>query len=99
MTISKSPAIHPGEILRELYLEPPDMSPYALAKHLNIPRIRIERIVTEKLGITADTALRLAKFFKTTPEYWLNLQNDFDIKSAVAVLEADLANIKELEAA
>lgn len=72
MTISKSPAIHPGEILRQLYLEPLDMSPYALAKHLNIPRTRIERIVTEKLGITADTALRLAKFFKTTPEYWLN---------------------------
>ncbi len=55
MTISKSPAIHPGEILRELYLEPLDMSPYVLAKHLNIPRTRIERIVTEKLGITADT--------------------------------------------
>lgn len=99
MTISKSPAIHPGEILRQLYLEPLDMSPYALAKHLNIPRTRIERIVTEKLGITADTALRLAKFFKTTPEYWLNLQNAFNIESAVAVLEADLANIKELEAA
>ncbi|MGV2068919.1 HigA family addiction module antitoxin [Agrobacterium sp. 22-226-1] len=99
MTISKSPAIHPGEILRELYLEPPDIPPYALAKHLNIPRTRIERIVTEKLGITAGTALRLAKFCKTIPEYWLNLQNAFDIKSAVAVLEADLANIKELEAA
>lgn len=99
MTISKSPAIHPGEILRELYLEPLEMSAYALAKHLNIPRTRIERITAEKLGITADTALRLAKFFKTTPEYWLNLQNAFDIKSAAATLEADLANIKELEAA
>ncbi|NSY51958.1 HigA family addiction module antitoxin (plasmid) [Agrobacterium tumefaciens] len=99
MTITKSPAIHPGEILRELYLEPLDMSAYALAKHLNIPRTRIERIVAEKLGITADTALRLAKFFKTTPEYWLNLQNAFDIKSAAAMLEADLAAIKELEAA
>ncbi|MCZ7864165.1 MULTISPECIES: HigA family addiction module antitoxin [Agrobacterium] len=99
MTISKSPPIHPGEILRELYLEPLGMSAYALAKHLNIPRTRIERIAGEKLGITADTALRLAKFFKTTPEYWLNLQNAFDIKAAAARLEADLANIKELEAA
>lgn len=99
MTISKAPPIHPGEILRELYLEPLDMTAYALAKHLNIPRTRIERIVAEKLGITADTALRLAKFFKTTPEYWLNLQNAFDIKNAANELETDLANIKELEAA
>jgi len=98
MTISKSPPIHPGEILRELYLEPLGMSAYALARHLNVPRTRIERIAGEKLGITADTALRLAKFFKTTPEYWLNLQNAFDIKAAAARLETDLANIKELEA-
>lgn len=62
MTISKSPPIHPGEILRELYLEPLGMSAYALARHLNVPRTRIERIAGEKLGITADTALRLAKF-------------------------------------
>lgn len=99
MTISKSPAIHPGEILRELYLEPLDMTSYALAKHLHVPRTRIERIVGEKLGITADTALRLAKFFKTSPEYWLNLQISFDIKSAAAKLEEDLAAIKEREAA
>ncbi|XUY29701.1 HigA family addiction module antitoxin [Agrobacterium sp. rho-8.1] len=99
MTITKSPPIHPGEILRELYLEPLEMTPYALAKHLNVPRTRIERITSEKLGITADTALRLAKFFKTTPEYWLNLQNSFDIKSAAFALEDDLANIKELEEA
>ncbi|MEJ8311499.1 HigA family addiction module antitoxin [Agrobacterium larrymoorei] len=99
MTVTKSPAIHPGEILRELYLEPLDMTAYALAKHLHVPRTRIERIVGEKLGITADTALRLAKFFNTTPEYWLNLQNAFDIKSASAKLEVDLAAIKEREAA
>lgn len=99
MTMTKSPAIHPGEILRELYLEPLDMTAYALAKQLHVPRTRIERIVGEKLGITADTALRLAKFFKTSPEYWLNLQNAFDIKSAAARLEADLAEIKEMAAA
>ena len=61
------PPIHPGEILREVYLEPLDMTPYALAKKLKVPRTRIERIVAEKIGITADTALRLGKFFKTTP--------------------------------
>lgn len=62
------PPIHPGEILREEFLVPLDMSPYALAKHLHVPRTRIERIVAETIGISADTALRLGKFFKTTPE-------------------------------
>lgn len=62
------PPIHPGEILREEFLVPLDMSPYALAKHLHVPRTRIERIVAGTIGISADTALRLGKFFKTTPE-------------------------------
>ncbi|MGY5775042.1 HigA family addiction module antitoxin [Rhizobium sp. LEGMi135b] len=82
--------MHPGEILRELYLEPLDMTPYALAKHINLPRTRVERIIHEKSGITTDTAMRLAKFFKTSPEYWLNLQNAYDIKIAVQVMESDL---------
>ena len=59
MTISKAPPIHPGEILRELYLEPLGMTAYALAKKLRVPRTRVERIVAEKIGISADTALRL----------------------------------------
>ncbi|MGZ9723673.1 HigA family addiction module antitoxin [Rhizobium miluonense] len=99
MTVSKLPAIHPGEILQELYLEPLDMTPYALAKHINVPRTRVERIISEKTGITTDTAMRLAKFFKTAPEFWLNLQNAYDIKIAARVMENDLAQIKELEPA
>ncbi|MGG6898082.1 HigA family addiction module antitoxin [Rhizobium sp. BR 315] len=99
MTVSKLPAIHPGEILQELYLEPLDMTPYALAKHINVPRTRVERIIAEKTGITTDTAMRLAKFFKTAPEFWLNLQNAYDIKIAARVMENDLAQIKELEPA
>lgn len=66
------------------------MTPYALAKHINLPRTRVERIIHEKSGITTDTAMRLAKFFKTSPEYWLNLQNAYDIKIAVQVMESDL---------
>ena len=99
MTVSKLPPIHPGEILRELYLEPLDMAPYVLAKHLNVPRTRVERIITEKTGVTTDTAMRLAKFFKTAPEFWLNLQNAYDIKIAAQVMESDLAQIKELATA
>lgn len=93
------PPIHPGEILREEFLLPLEMSPYALAKQLHVPRTRIERIVAEKIGISADTALRLGKFFKTTPQFWLNMQADYDLKTQSAALEAELAAIKELEAA
>lgn len=99
MTISKAPAIHPGEILRELYLEPLGMTAYALAKRLRVPRTRLERIVAEKIGISADTALRLAKFFKTSPEYWLNLQANYDLKREALALETELAQIPEMEAA
>jgi addiction module HigA family antidote len=96
MSVSKLPPIHPGEIIRELYLEPLNMTPYALAKHLNVPRTRIERIVAEKIGISADTALRLGKFFKTTPQFWLNMQTSYDLKIRSAEIEAELADIKEL---
>ncbi|MGK6312488.1 HigA family addiction module antitoxin [Neorhizobium sp. DT-125] len=99
MGVSKLPPIHPGEILRELYLEPLEMTPYALAKKLNVPRTRIERIVAQKTGITSDTALRLAKFFKTSPEFWMNLQNGFDLKIEAQALKDELERIPEFEAA
>ncbi|WP_296435007.1 HigA family addiction module antitoxin, partial [Rhizobium sp. UBA1881] len=63
------------------------------------PRTRIERIVAEKVGITTDTALRLAKFFNTTPEFWMNLQVAYEIKVQSAALETALAAIPELDAA
>jgi antitoxin HigA-1 len=99
MSISKAPPIHPGEILKELYLAPLNMTPYSLARHLRVPRTRIERIVGEKVGISADTALRLAKFFQTTPEFWLNLQAGYDLKRESSALEAELAQIPVFEAA
>lgn len=99
MSVSNLPPIHPGEILHDLYLEPLEMTPYALAKKLNVPRTRIERIVAQKTGITSDTALRLAKFFKTSPEFWLNLQNSFDLKIEAESLKDELEHIPEYEAA
>ena len=72
--------IHPGEILREEFLAPLDMSANALALALKVPAPRINDIVREKRAITPDTALRLARYFGTTPEFWLNLQTANDLR-------------------
>lgn len=97
MSVSNLPAVHPGEILRDLYLLPMEMSPYGLAKMLHVPRTRIERIVAEKTAITPDTALRLARFFRTTPEFWMNLQNSFDLKQEAEALKGELEKIAQYE--
>jgi len=99
MTFDKLPIIHPGEILREEYLAPLNMSAGALAKELLVPRTRIERIVAEETSITVDTALRLAKFFNTTPQYWLNMQIAFDLKVLTGDMQDELDAIHRLEAA
>lgn len=72
--------IHPGEILREEFLAPLDMSANALALALKVPAPRINDIVREKRAITPDIALRLARYFGTTPEFWLNLQTAYDLR-------------------
>lgn len=74
--------MHPGELLREEFLVPLDMSAGALAKACGLPRTRIERIVSEQTGITADTALRISKALGTSAQLWLNLQNDHDVDVA-----------------
>jgi len=74
--------MHPGEVLREEFLVPLGMSAGALAKTCSLPRTRIERIASEQTGITADTALRLAKALGTTAQLWLNLQTDYDVQVA-----------------
>ncbi len=74
--------IHPGEILREEFLVPLDMSAHALALELKVPAPRINDIVRERRAVTPDTALRLARYFGTTPEFWLNLQSAYDLKVA-----------------
>jgi addiction module HigA family antidote len=72
--------IHPGEVLREDFLAELDMSAYALAKALNVPLTRIAAIVNGERAITADTALRLARYFGTTPAFWLGLQAVYDLE-------------------
>jgi addiction module HigA family antidote len=74
--------IHPGEILREEFLAPLDMSAHALAMALHVPAPRINDIVRERRAVTPDTALRLARYFDTTAQFWLNLQSSFDLKQA-----------------
>jgi antitoxin HigA-1 len=74
--------VHPGEILREDYLAELGMSANALAKALHVPAPRVNEIVRERRGITADTALRLGRYFGTTPQFWLNLQSAYDLRRA-----------------
>ncbi|MHB8654131.1 MAG: HigA family addiction module antitoxin [Terriglobia bacterium] len=74
------PPVHPGEILREDFMKPLSLSINRLALDLRVPATRIGEIVHERRRITADTALRLARYFKTNPEFWLNLQNFFDLE-------------------
>lgn len=74
--------IHPGEILREEFLNPLGMTANALAMELKIPAPRINDIARERRAITPDTALRLARYFGTTPEFWLNLQTAYDLRIA-----------------
>ena len=76
--------IHPGEILREEFLEPLAMSASALSLELHVPAPRIHDIVRERRAISTDTAMRLARYFGTTPQFWLNLQTAFDLKQAEA---------------
>jgi antitoxin HigA-1 len=73
--------IHPGEILMEEFLKPLELSQYRLAKDIGVPPIRINDIIHGKRSITADTALRLSTYFQTTPEFWMNLQNHYDLEN------------------
>ena len=79
MATNKMRPIHPGEILREEFLVPLGMSANALSLALHVPAPRINDIVRERRGVTPDTALRLARFFDTTAQFWLNLQSAFDL--------------------
>jgi addiction module HigA family antidote len=74
--------VHPGEILREDYLKELGMSANALARALNVPAPRINDIVRERRGVTADTALRLARYFGSSPQFWLNLQAAYNLRVA-----------------
>jgi addiction module HigA family antidote len=76
------PPIHPGETLREDFLKPIGMTPHRLAMELLVPATRVNDIIRGKRAITADTALRLARFFGTTPQFWINLQANYELELA-----------------
>lgn len=87
------PPLHPGEILRESFMEPLSLSAGAVAKALDLPRSRIERIAREEIGISTDTALRLARYFGTTHQFWLNLQTRFESEALMAEIGPELDRI------
>ncbi|NMA19659.1 MAG: HigA family addiction module antidote protein [Lentisphaerae bacterium] len=89
---------HPGEILLEEFLKPMDLSQNRLAMELRVPCHRVHEIVHGRRGITADTALRLAKFFGTTPDFWMNLQKSYDLAAAKESLGIELTRIQTLDA-
>lgn len=76
------PPIHPGEILLEEFLKPMGISQYRLAKDIGVPAMRINKIVREERGISANTALRLARYFGMSVEFWVNLQSHYEIEKA-----------------
>ena len=88
--------IHPGEILREEYLTPLEMSANQLAQAIDVPTNRITEIVAERRAITADTALRLGKALRTTPQFWLNLQQAYELRHAEHEGAASLRAIKPI---
>ncbi len=95
----KLPPIHPGEILREEFLVPLELTSYAVAAALHVPRTRIERIAREEKPVTADTALRLGKFFKTGATFWMNIQTRYDLETAEDVLAPQIKKIAAYKAA
>ena len=86
--------IHPGEILSEDFLIPKERTAYKLAKGTMIDQTRISEIIRGKRSITVDTALRFAKFFGTTPEFWINIQTQFDLETKKEELAEDLLRIQ-----
>lgn len=87
---------HPGEILKYEFLEPLGVSAIGLAKAIGVPRTRVERLVKEQTSVTSDTALRLSKALGTTPEFWINMQSNFDM--AAARKSVDVSGIEQLVA-
>jgi antitoxin HigA-1 len=95
----KLPAIHPGEVLREDFLVAMNLSPYAVAKAIGVPRTRIERLVREETPVTADTALRLSRYFGTTASFWMGMQAQYDLETAADRIDKELKRIAPRRAA
>jgi antitoxin HigA-1 len=91
--------VHPGKILREDFLTPLHLTAYGVAKALGVPRTRIERLAREETPVTADTALRLARYFGTTAAFWINLQGQYDLERATDTVSREIDRIKPVQAA
>ncbi len=96
--MAKLKNIHPGEILQKEFLIPFNISAYKLAKDVEIPQTRISEIIKGNRRITADTALRLSKYFGNSAKFWLGLQDDFDIEQQTFAKSSSLQSIKALKA-
>jgi len=90
------PNIHPGEILLEEFLKPMNISAYRLSKETHLAQTRISQIINGKRSITADTALRFAKFFGNSAEFWMGLQDDYDLENEKYKIEEELNSINSV---
>ncbi len=97
--MAKLKNIHPGEVLSEEFLVPFNITAYKLAKDIEIPQTRVSEIIKGNRRITADTALRLSKYFGNSAKFWLGLQDDFDIEEQISIKGSLLKSIKALKVA
>lgn len=100
MTVTRQegrlPPIHPGEVLREEFIMPHGLTAGTVARATRVPRTRIERLAQEKVDLTPDTALRLARYFGTSPQFWMNLQNAYALARAADFLRGELESIRPM---
>ncbi|PJZ70828.1 addiction module antidote protein, HigA family [Leptospira perolatii] len=97
--MKRIPNIHPGSILEEEFLIPLAITAYRLSKETGIPQTRVSQIIKKRRGITADTAIRFSKFFGTSPQFWLGLQNDYDLEEEMLKKKREFSaihNFKEV---
>lgn len=89
--MKKLPPVHPGEVLLEDFMKPNGLTPYRVAKDIGVPALRIHQIVKRRRGISADTALRLARYFGTSAEVWVRMQARYELEVAQAELESKIS--------
>ena len=94
--MERLPNIHPGEILNEEFLLPMNITPYRLAKDTGIPQTRVSQIIKGHRRITADTAIRLSRFFGNSVKFWLGIQDDYDIRTTLYEKKEEFENIKQV---
>ena len=97
MSSDRLPNIHPGEVLLEEFLKPLGISAYRLSQDTRMPQTRVSEIIHGKRRVTADTALRLSKYFGTSAEFWLGLQTDYDLEESRDTIEQEIDQIPTLQ--